>query len=178
MWWPVWVHMGRVRGHASWDISLSSSVVYDVVRCTITAVWCATSAVVMALPTVSAIKGNAIDLASRHLCLATISTGVGVVTCQYSIGMFRQSTWTMATLWQMMTLKMVGDPTSPVNTPDAVLERQLLVRRLRSSWTRMDDHLHKWTCFGGCCQRCQMSRKCVPTESGRMPTDFGSSTTA
>jgi len=66
---------------------------------------------------------------------------------------------------------MVGDPTSPVNMPDTILECRPSRRQPTSSQTRrrIDDHLHRWSHFGGHHRRCRMSRRCIPMRSGRTP---------
>ena len=77
-------------------------------------------------------------------------------THQYSIGRptFRLSTWTAVVLcWT--TTNTFGNPTLPVNTLDAILERRPLRRQPASSWTRRrtDDHLRGQSRFD-VCHRC------------------------
>ena len=148
---------------------------FDVIGRTTAAAWCAISAAILELPAASVIKGNAVTLATRHLCLASHHP----VLVRYPAVQHRYA----------LPVNMDQGCTLPDNVEygqQSYITGQEIKRHSRTSattdttytsWTRRktDHYLHGWSRFSSRRWRCRMSRRCIPTGCGRTPANHGPS---
>jgi len=161
--WLFKVWIGRVRGHRSGHLFVVLCVSRHLRAHHCCRVVCRLHCCHMGLPTTSA---------TRHLCCAFTSSGTGMVPTGTTLVRFtsRQRPrlccagrwWTrLATQHRRSTCRMSFQNVSCCGYD---------LHHRRRDRERID-HLHGQSCFGGCCRRCRMSRRCIPTGSGRTPAN-------